>query len=1153
MNVKSYSKFNKHVVNCIGVNKFNKRIHSLLQYIYLIFKKYKLDLLLGILFPFVLTLFLLYPLFSRSGYIFYGDEIWNFYATPLSNLMPPIFAWYSNSGPANPNAFFVALLSSFFLIFGNYFANHAFIFTLAFLPGVTAYFSILYSLKLFNSNNLNVKRFAALIGSIFYLVNWQNSGLTSPMFPAVTSYIIMPILIYLMIKIYKEHKFYDILLFGAISVFGDFFPAWILFMPLFAILYIPFTISGTHKIKKFFYAVILFISIFATAFIFNGYVLIPSLGGFLLHAGGQYSSYSNTQGFLAGLNFLSFYHLTDVIMYGQPSFQFFGFNPQNWTLSNVLIPVTAITAIFVSIFTEKNNVKYALYFFITTAIALFLAKGVNPPFGYLYDYVVIYSPPGLSGITRDVTPWMMIASVSYAFLFGIVSESLFKYIHKNGIKNIFVFNNIFRIEKITVTLEVNKKIIVNGNIKHVPFVRVLLVVIVVCILFGALFASYKTTQVTLNYYTYQHFSPTYPPSYYNSLLNEINALHPTGNVMWLPSGGTGFSWKDNYVLTSWGPNLYPNSTSSTSIYPYIAQNDTTSLGKVLALTDSQYLVYQSSGIVSVYPNTYSPGYVLNFLNSQTDLKLVYHNDEVWLYKNLENVSPIYTGLPDYMSNVPSPLNVTGNVSAYSNVYVNYSNIYQEFSKLGLLNYQRVLHPYKTNGSIYLNLKNNEQAYIGYGSEKTYYMYSSTIARLDNIRLDGSNYNLTINYTLPSYVYNYTKSNVFSAGFGPLLEVYPYNQNPEWGENLPPTNRVYENLGYTVLKSGNTTGELGFTMPDLSNVSVYLAFHGGCFGQLSGLYYVFSLVNGKTYVNPLKNENYSLQYQFINKNITARLSPFIYASSTHNITINRNSKQCPNTWFYFNESYVYPEIAYVGNNLVNDTAINFLKHDNIIPVIESNATYLNENNSYIFNNKHHGGYYNGNRYFLMNSEIALNAPAPIEGNYTTYLNVYNGTLVLNNITYNKGFYRMPIYINNSIIMIAKSNSKAMFSIKIKQTNVFTNATIPKFTMVSPVDYNGVYSSNTTSMIVLAQPYSSLWVLTFNGKTYSPISVDNGLLNGFLVPEGYGHFVIYYKLQEYNNIGFTVTGISFGISFIIGIAYIVKRKRIKYEKNSFSDKR
>lgn len=1153
MKFKSYSKFNKHIVNRTAMDKFSKWVHSRLLHMYIILKMHELDLLLGILFPFILTLFLLYPLFSKPGYIFYGDEIWNFYANPVSNLMPPIYAWSTNGGPANPNSFFVEILSSFFLIFGNYFANHALIFILAFLPGATAYFSILYSLKLFNSDNLNVKRLAALIGSIFYLVNWQNTGLISPMLSEITSYIIMPVLIYLMIKIYKEHKFYDILLFGAVSVFGASFPAWLLFMPLFAILYIPFTINGNHKIKKLFYSIILFISIFATAFIFNAYVLIPSLGGFLLHAGGQYSAYSNTQSFLAGLNFLSFYHLTDVVMYGQPSFQFFGFNPQNWTAINILIPLTAVVAIIISIFTEKKNVKYSIYFFIATAIALFLAKGVNPPFGYIYDYVVIYSPPGIAGITRDVTPWMQMAAVSYAFLFGIASESLFKYIHENGIKNIFVFNNIFRIEKMTIFLKVNKKIIINSNIKHWPFVRVLLVVIVVCILFGALFASYKTTQVTLNYYIYQRFSPTYPPPYYSSLLNEINALHPAGNVMWLPSGGTDFSWKDNYILTSWGPNLYPNSTSSTSIYPYIAQNDTTTLGKVLALTDSQYLVYQSSGIVSVYPNTYSPSYVLNFLNSQTDLKLVYHTGEVWLYKNLENVSSVYAGIPDYLNSVPSPFNMSGRVIAYSNVYVNSSNIFQQLSNLGMLEYQKVLHPYITNNSIYINLKNNEQAYITYGSEKTYYMYNSTIASLNNIHLNGSTYNLNINYTLPGYVYNYTKSNVFSAGFGPLLEVYPYNQNPQWGEYLPPTNRMYENVGYKVLKSKNTSGELGYTMPELSNVSVYLAFHVGCYGQISGLYYVFSLINGRVSVNPIKSENYPLQYQFINKNITATLSPFVYASSTPNIITNTNSKQCPNTWFYFNESYIYPEIAYVGNNLASNAAINLLKHANIIPAINSNATYLNENSSYIYSHMHDGGYYNGDRYLIMRSRIALNASTIIAGNYTMYLNVYNGTLVLNNITYKDGFYRMLVYINNSIMMVAESNSKTMFSIDLIQKNVFTNTTVSKFTMVSPVEYNGVYSSNTTGMVVLAQPYSPLWVLTFNGKTYSPISVDNGILNGFLLPSGYGHFVIYYKMQEYNNIGFAITGISFAISFIVGIVYIAKRKRNKHEKNSFSYKR
>ncbi|MGC8726337.1 MAG: hypothetical protein ACP5RS_07200, partial [Thermoplasmata archaeon] len=1029
--------------------KSSNMIRSVVTYIYFIFKKlkkYELDILFGIIFPVIVTLLLLYPLFSKPGYIFYGDEIWNFYLNPLSNLTPAIYAWSTNGGPSNPDAFFFVILSSFFLFLGNYFANHAFILTLAFLPGVTSYFSILYSLKLFNNNNINIKRLAALIGSIFYLVNWQNSGLISPLFSGITSYIIMPILIYLMLKIYKEHKFYDILLFGAISVFGDFFPEWLLFMPLFAILFIPFTINGTHKIKKLSYNFLIFISIFVTAFIFNAYVLIPSLGGFLLHAGGQYSSYSNTQSFLAGLNFLSFYHLTDVIMYGQPSFQFFGFNPQNWHLINILIPLTAIVAVIISILTERKNVKYALYFFIATAIALFLAKGVNPPFGYLYDYVVIYSPPGLSGITRDVTPWIQMASVSYAFLFGIAAEGIFSYINKIGI--VKLFKDVNKTEKLEIVFRIKKRELFSVKISQWYFIRAVLVTIVIFIIFGALFASYQTTQVSLNYYTYQRFSPTYPPSYYNSLLNEINSLHPTGNVMWLPSGGTGFSWKDNYILTSWGPNLYPNSTGSSSIYPYIAQNDTTCLGKVMALTDSQYLVYQSSGVVSLYPNTYTPSYVLNFLNSQTDLKLVYHNGDVWLYKNLENVSSIYTGLPTYMNNIPSPFNMSGNVLMDSNVYINSSNIFQEFSMMGLLNYQKVLHPYQNNNSIYLNLKNKEQAYIKYGSERTYYMYNSTIAKLNKIYLNGTEYNLIINYTLPDYVYNYTKSNVFGAGFGPLLEVYPYNENPMWGPNIPPTNRVYEDVGYTVLKRGNNTGELEFTMPELSNVSVYLAFHGGMFAQISSLYYAFTLVDGKTYVEPLKNKNYSLQYQLVNNNTSVTISPYLYAI---------NNPVIINNTFYFNESYIYPQIAYVGYNLISSTEVNLLKHDNIILVVRSNATYLNENNSYIFNHMYKGGYYNGNMYFLMKSKIILNASTPIAGNYTMDLKVYNGTLILNNITYYKGFYKEPLFINNTISMVAESSSRTMFSISIEQTNIYSNATVLNFDMESPVEYNGLYLS------------------------------------------------------------------------------------------------
>jgi hypothetical protein len=294
------------------------------------------------------------------------------------------------------------------------------------------------------------------------------------------------------------------------------------------------------------------------------------------------------------------------------------------------------------------------------------------------------------------------------------------------------------------------------------------------------------------------------------------------------------------------------------------------------------------------------------------------------------------------------------------------------------------------------------------------------------------------------------------------------------------------------------------------------------------------VNKSVVINPFNYNFISLKYQLINGSASTTITPYIFL---------KDGPKIINGTFYFNESYIYPEEAYIGKNFINVSLIDNLKHMNIFPIIKSNATYVNKNNSFILNNFNKGAFYNGYRYIVMNSSIMFNASTPISGSYMLALNIYNGTLYLNGQNYSKGDYNIPVYINGTIFISAKSYEKTLFSLTIKQINIQTNATISNFYEISPVEYKGYYSSNTTSLVVLPWQYYSLWVIEFNGHTYYPISLDNGLITGFLLPEGHGIFTLHYKLQDYTELGLIVTGLSYLSLIIIGTINIIKRKKGK----------
>ena len=1064
------------------------------------------DIIAGIVLPIIITTLLLRPLLFKPGYIFYGDVVWDFYANPMNSLKPAVFSWYDGT-PSSSNGLFFLLLESFFLLFGNYLANKLLTFALVAPAGIVAYFFIKKTIMLWYEDTW-IARVSAIAGSVFYLVNWQNQGLITPMYTWAMSYIITPMLVYYFFLIIKHYRFKDAIIFGALTAIGGYVPMWILVIFIMFLTYVIYelVVNGVHCVN-----IVKGLSVWAlslvSAIVFNAYWLLEAVYGFLTNVGGAYSAYTSSGNQVATAQYLSFYHLLDTLMYGQPSFQFFGYNPQNWTLFNIFIPLAVIIPILV-----MRPRKETIILLSTALIGVFLAKGFNPPFGFLYYYVLKLSPPGIIGITRDVTPWIMLATISYAFL---ISLGLFVGLSK--------LKDAFKMRK-----EVNQ-----NDIKSRSIEILIASIVILAIVIGSIGAEALQTLITLNYYTYPRFSPTPLPSDYKSLISELYSLKINGNVMWIPTGGT-YAWKNGYVLTNWGLNLYPNSTTPFYIYPYLLLTNGAYLGKLLALSDTKYVVYQSPGEPYAFNgilDNYNENYVLTRLFEQSDLRLVFHEGGIWLFENLENVSPMYIGVPNWGSLIPSDLDYNKLIIP-SNIWANTSSLYELLLQYGALNYtSSVTIPNPPNLSFKFRLQPN--TLVVYGSQETYYDYDANIFKVINKTIVPNGYNFTVSFKLPNFMIKAGIKEPFPFGYGIRIEIYSYNQFPLWGTS-PPYNLLLEVFPYSVKFINSTTGYFSFHLSNLNNVSIYVNYYGSSFSDLSPLYYLFSIVNDKLIIDPLNSTESPIpNYEYFNSSVNLKGSPsngiYIYQASP---------PQLSNGSFSMDSIVYYPIKLYEGVH-VNSSIIKIINSSNIIPIISSNATIM----PYLYIINFHGSNYSSNVYLIKpNSESLFWFKTPISGTYTVIIRVINGSAILNgNYLTQNSTIMFSVNVNSEYeFSIKTTNSSAKLAVFAILPRLFPEIQLTGIREINPVTYKAYYSSNVSSILVFTQPYSNAWRLLFNGKTYYPISLYSGAATGFILPAGNGKVTIYYVLQEPLTAGLLISCSSYIILLTFFIYKKIKRR-------------
>lgn len=1071
------------------------------------FLLFLMDFLFAVVVPSVIVIYFLGNLIFGKGYVFYGDEQWPIYV--YKGMLNSIFYSWSNGYPTSSSTFFYSLIVYILIkIFGTYNANHIFVFLIPFLSGFIAYFSIKWTLKLYGYKGFIIQLSAAL-GALFYIANWQDPNLITPLYTWGFSYIITPILIFLLLKIFMEHKKSDMLIFSIVSIFGDSVPMWILTLGLFVLISMLLKLGARDRINGFLTSLRDITILIIFTILANSYFIIQSIAGFLLGAGGQYLAYSSTSSSITVAKTSSVLNLLDVFVYGQSKYYFFGLNPKNWTIINFALPISIILFVLIVIFIEiepsiekikgeiKIKFKYSklnevsktpitgliISLLLVLFISLFLSKGFNPPVGRIYYLVLYLSPPGIEGITRDVAPFLMISSLAYSFLFSIII--LF------SIKNLLCnFNN--------KRLKYSFKNMVK---KSFPFLILLLLLMV------SIFGVFQETSVNI-IVTDKDFSPTFLPESINSTVTYLNSIKPSGNIMWMPTGGT-YPWKNNSVLTDFGANLVSNSSTPFYLYTYLFKENGTHIGILLDLSNTEYLVYNTNASFAFnYPVTLGRTQILYLLKNQTDLKLVKSIKGLYIFKNLVYKNTLLAQVPAIGNSKASVFNITSLVNG-SDMYVTNQNPYIDLFCSNIISPEQIIEnksnlPLIQRGSVEL-YKND---YL-----KTNYDYNSSVFSIHNYSFVNGNLVLYLKYSIPPYLVNRSGNGIFNPRFS--VDAYLYSSKM----NLPILEEnqqiIYESLGpKSQIQYNNNSGIISFELPD-HNGNIGLSYYFSGFQTASPLYYIGTLSSNKINVNPL---NASLN--------TSSLPVFSSSGNLSSVRFEKISKPILidkkgisliySAYILYQELYVFKH--YNLNKLFS--TFNFY----IVPVYYVNST---EGNALIIKKETSTSIIDKNK----TKTLYLNTP--YNGTYHVVIKV--GGIIhikgLGNISGNRSF---NLTINGTYTLGIKA---------LETSSVYINAYLDRnenstvkgdIHMINPVQYCGNINGNGTILLVLPVKYSNMWVLQYNGNEYEPISLYGGVANGYILFSPNGKFSITYKMQEPLEIGYVI---SFTFVFIAALALIL----------------
>lgn len=235
------------------------------------------------------------------------------------------------------------------------------------------------------------------------------------------AYAISPLALYFVAKILQEREksLFKTSLFGCFvfAVLLMFDPrVYLLFFALSLLYSIYLLLTKTAKIRNVFYLG----TTFLISIILNAFWIIPNLTFYE----GVYTRIEKEP--LAG--FLSFATLPNSMSFLHPNW------PENlFGKVTFMRPEFIIIAVFayISIFFVKSKEKVSknniLFFIFIGFLGAFFAKGVNEPFGFVYD---IFSKLPLSSAYRDPTKFYLWTALSYSVLIPFSVSKVFEFLNK---------------------------------------------------------------------------------------------------------------------------------------------------------------------------------------------------------------------------------------------------------------------------------------------------------------------------------------------------------------------------------------------------------------------------------------------------------------------------------------------------------------------------------------------------------------------------------------------------------------------------------------------------------------------------------------------------------------------------------------------------
>jgi hypothetical protein len=561
------------------------------------FKNIMPSLLLAVVIPLVEATFILFPILSPPGFVFYGDTspILEPYNTLISSYS--MLNFQSTMGPSSAFIWFPFFsLYTFISIFvGAEITSKVLVIIAAFLPATSMFVFANEFIGIMKKDHFAITKkgtlLIAFVASQVYELSFVNSSLTVPLNPWSFDYIALPLIIIGLLLYITEGKKIYLIIAGLATIISTLNPFWIeefvlIFLPL-IIFNIPRILRriGTMGILLRMSSAVLYITIA------NAFWIVPLYVQY--HIG--IASYSLTNNPLS-FGLLIFqsrgFYLEDILFFGHATYDLFGIWHQNWSLLNS-IP-TFFT--YLPLFTRRRKSLTVMSLYVSLIIGLFLSKGANPPFGYLFYVIGNHLPFGFGEYFRNggnifLGVVMIPASVLIALGIYDTSAYILKYMSKlsNHLQNS--------------SNSIHSANIISSTVSH----NWMLILVVLILLSATSLPLAAGTYADQSVYR-QGFTATPIPNYYYQTNGFLQSQKGHFNIMWIPSGATIIHpyWKP-YIITN-----FPQSISYRGAIPYpnlsleylnvpnsnITENWLSLLGVRYVIVHSDMVGFPTNGIIS---------------------------------------------------------------------------------------------------------------------------------------------------------------------------------------------------------------------------------------------------------------------------------------------------------------------------------------------------------------------------------------------------------------------------------------------------------------------------------------------------------------------------------------------------------------------------